>query len=172
MADEREHVLFYLVEILYRVVPLFYEEIEAALARAFAVPIESIEVPGILRFGSRVGGDMDGNADVHGKTVRETLFRHQQFIVSTYFDECGQLAEALSQSANRVDRERRPGGAHRVLHGAAAGRAGIRAGASRSDAVPHILRSNRRAAEGDLRRPTQCLSEFRGVARRRATRRR
>ena len=45
---------------------------------------------------------MDGNADVHGKTIRETLFRHQQLIVSTYFDECGQLAEALSQSANRV----------------------------------------------------------------------
>ncbi len=102
VADEREHVLFYLVEVLYRVVPLFYEEIEAALARAYEVPIETIEVPGLLRFGSRVGGDMDGNADVHGKTIRETLFRHQQLIVSTYFDECGQLAEALSQSANRV----------------------------------------------------------------------
>jgi phosphoenolpyruvate carboxylase len=35
VADEREHVLFYLIEILYRVVPLFYEEIEAALAQAF-----------------------------------------------------------------------------------------------------------------------------------------
>ena len=35
VADEREHVLFYLIEILYRVVPLFYEEIEAALARAY-----------------------------------------------------------------------------------------------------------------------------------------
>ena len=33
VADEREHVLFYLIEIIYRVVPLFYEEIEAALAR-------------------------------------------------------------------------------------------------------------------------------------------
>jgi len=30
VADEREHVLFYLIEILYRVVPLFYEEIEGA----------------------------------------------------------------------------------------------------------------------------------------------
>ena len=45
---------------------------------------------------------MDGNADVHGKTIRETLHRHQQLIVSTYFAECGQLAETLSQSANRV----------------------------------------------------------------------
>src|SRR5271167_2591578 len=37
IVDEREHVLFYLIDILYRVVPLFYEEIEAALARAYAV---------------------------------------------------------------------------------------------------------------------------------------
>src|SRR5271168_2067640 len=102
VADEREHVLFYLIDILYRVVPLFYEEIEAALANAYAVPVEELDVPNILRFGSWVGGDMDGNQDVHGKTVRETLRRHQQLIVSTYFSECEQLAESLSQSANRV----------------------------------------------------------------------
>jgi phosphoenolpyruvate carboxylase len=103
VADEREHVLFYLIEILYRVVPLFYEEVESALARAYAVPVESLDLPSILHFGSWVGGDMDGNADVHGKTVRETLHRHQQLIVSTYFDECAQLAETLSQSANRIE---------------------------------------------------------------------
>jgi len=102
VADEREHVLFYLIEILYRVVPLFYEEIEAALAKAFDVPVEQLDVPSILHFGSWVGGDMDGNPDVHGKTIRETLHRHRQVIVSTYFAECGQLAETLSQSANRV----------------------------------------------------------------------
>ena len=102
VVDEREHVLFYLIEILYRVVPLFYEEIEAALAKAFSVPMEQLDVPSILHFGSWVGGDMDGNPDVHGKTIRETLHRHSQVIVSTYFAECGQLAETLSQSANRV----------------------------------------------------------------------
>jgi phosphoenolpyruvate carboxylase len=102
VADEREHVLFYLIEILYRVVPLFYEEIEGALARAYGVTVESLNVRSILKFGSWVGGDMDGNADVHAKTIRETLHRHQQLIVSTYFNECGQLAEALSQSARRV----------------------------------------------------------------------
>jgi phosphoenolpyruvate carboxylase len=102
VADEREHVLFYLLEILYRVVPLFYEEVETALARAYDVPLDSVDVPSILHFGSWVGGDMDDNDDVHGKTIRETLHRHQQLIVSTYFNECAQLAETLSQSANRV----------------------------------------------------------------------
>jgi len=102
VADDREHVLFYLIEILYRVVPLFYEEIEAAVARAFGVAVESLDVPSILHFGSWVGSDMDGNADVHGKTIRETLHRHRQLIVSSYYTECGQLAETLSQSASRV----------------------------------------------------------------------
>ena len=101
-ADEREHVLFYLIDILYRVVPLFYEELAAALAFAYKVPAEQLDVPNILRFASWVGGDMDGNADIHGKTVRETLHRHRQVIVSTYYRECVQLAETLSQSANRV----------------------------------------------------------------------
>src|SRR5450432_1622676 len=52
VVDEREHVLFYLIDILYRVVPLFYEEIEAALAKAYSVPAEQLNVPNILRFGS------------------------------------------------------------------------------------------------------------------------
>jgi len=102
VVDEREHVLFYLIDILYKVVPLFYEEIEAALAKSYGVPVEQLDVPSILHFGSWVGGDMDGNPDVHGKTIRETLHRHEQVIVSSYFAESGHLAETLSQSANRV----------------------------------------------------------------------
>ena len=103
VADEREHVLFYLIEIIYRVVPLFYEEIEAALADAYEIAVESLNVPCILRFGSWVGGDMESDEEVHAKTIRETLQRHQAMILSTYFDECGHLAEALSQSARRVE---------------------------------------------------------------------
>jgi len=103
VADEREHVLFYLIEIIYRVVPLFYEEIEAAIASAYGVAVESLNVPCVLRFGSWVGGDMESDEEVHAKTIRETLQRHQQVILSSYFDECGHLAEALSQSARRVD---------------------------------------------------------------------
>jgi phosphoenolpyruvate carboxylase len=36
VADEREQILFYLVEILYRVVPAFYEEIAQALDKLYA----------------------------------------------------------------------------------------------------------------------------------------
>ena len=46
---------------------------------------------------------MDGNPDVHAKTIRETLARQQQVIVNAYFEECQTLAQRLSQSASRIE---------------------------------------------------------------------
>ena len=102
VADEREHVLFFIAEILFQIVPIFYEEIETALEQAYGAEVRERELPEILRFGSWVGGDMDGNPDVNAKTIRETCARHQQIIVNRYFIECQGLAETLSQSAARV----------------------------------------------------------------------
>ncbi len=102
VADEREHVLFYLAEILYRVLPTFYEEIAQALERLYGVQAETLELPTIIRFGSWVGGDMDGNPDVHAKTLRETLARQQQVVVNAYFRECQALSQKLSQSGSRI----------------------------------------------------------------------
>src|SRR5690606_19404383 len=64
VADEREHVLFFINEVLLRIVPGFYEQIEAALEQVYGTQL-GWEVPQILRFASWVGGDMDGNPDVH-----------------------------------------------------------------------------------------------------------
>ncbi len=102
VADEREHVLFYLAEVIYRIVPALYEELAAWLEIVFGLPQDIGRIPLLLRFGSWVGGDMDGNTEVHAKTIRETLHRQQQRIISTYFDECRVLSGKLSQSASRV----------------------------------------------------------------------
>lgn len=101
VADEREHVLFFLVEVVYEVIPGFYEEIEAALARVYG-DLGELRVPEMLFFGSWVGGDMDGHPDVHAKTIRESCLRHHQLIVNRYFLETQTLAEKLSQSASRA----------------------------------------------------------------------
>jgi phosphoenolpyruvate carboxylase len=101
VADEREHVVFYLAEILYRILPAFYDELADALSKLYGVPADSLELPNIVRFGTWVGGDMDGNPDVHSKTIRETLARQQQVIINAYFKECGVLAQLLSQSGSR-----------------------------------------------------------------------
>jgi phosphoenolpyruvate carboxylase len=102
VADEREHVLFFLVEVIYEVIPGFYEEIEDALRSVFGEAAAGVAVPELLHFGSWVGGDMDGHPDVHAKTIRESCLRHHQLIVNRYFLETQALAERLSQSANRI----------------------------------------------------------------------
>jgi phosphoenolpyruvate carboxylase len=101
VADEREHVVFYLAEILYRILPAFYDELAEALSKLYSVPADSLELPNIVRFGTWVGGDMDGNPDVHAKTIRDTLARQHQVIINAYFRECGVLAQLLSQSGSR-----------------------------------------------------------------------
>ncbi len=103
VADEREHVLFFLVEVIYEVIPGFYEEIEEALRSVFGEGATGVHVPEMLHFGSWVGGDMDGHPDVHAKTIRESCARHHQLIVNRYFLETQALAERLSQSGSRVE---------------------------------------------------------------------
>jgi phosphoenolpyruvate carboxylase len=88
--------------VLYRVVPAFYDEIADGLEKLYGVPAETLEVPAILRFGTWVGGDMDGNPDVHSKSIRETLARQQQVIINAYYEEVQTLAQRLSQSASRI----------------------------------------------------------------------
>ena len=85
VADEREHVLFYLSEVLYRVVPTFYEEIADALEKLYRVGGQSLELPTILSFGSWVGGDMDEQSrrprQDHPRDVRPTAAGHRQGVL-------------------------------------------------------------------------------------------
>ncbi|HEV7631951.1 MAG TPA: phosphoenolpyruvate carboxylase [Steroidobacteraceae bacterium] len=102
VADEREHAIFHFAEVLYRIVPAFYEEIATALEKLYGASVAGLEPPSILRFGTWVGGDMEGTPDVHAKSIRDTLARQQQVIINSYHRECQELAQLLSQSASRV----------------------------------------------------------------------
>src|SRR5690606_23185314 len=72
VADEREYVMFHLAEVMYSVVPRFYEEIGAALEALYEVDLSGAVPPIVLGFGSWVGGDMDGAPEVTAKTIRDT----------------------------------------------------------------------------------------------------
>ncbi len=100
VADEVEHVLFFLSDVLYRIVPALHEELERALELAFGRPI-AVEQP-VVRFASWVGGDMDGNPNVGADTIRATLSRHLELALRRYREELRGLHEHLSQSTGRV----------------------------------------------------------------------
>lgn len=102
VADEMEHVLFYLTDVLYRVVPTFYDALRNALTRHFPAQAQDFRMPVILRFGSWVGGDMDGNPNVDAATIRQTFRAHRQLIIHGYLGDVRTLARELSQSKDEV----------------------------------------------------------------------
>jgi len=102
VADEMEHVLFYLTDVVYPVVPMFYETLEEALAETWGDEAAARPMPCILQFASWVGGDMDGNPNVDAGTLLATLERHRRLILDLYLPEVRQLARRLSQSRSQV----------------------------------------------------------------------
>ena len=103
VADELDNILFYITDILYRVVPVYYE----VLGQAFSQIFSGAALPGqddhlILRFGSWVGGDMDGNPNVTAETFLDTLAEQRSTIIRRYLPEVRRLARYLSQSQSQV----------------------------------------------------------------------
>lgn len=98
VADELEHVLFFITDVLYRATPPFYEAMEAAVARIYGDDAKRLKIPVLVHYASWVGGDMDGNPNVNAKTIRATLARQRSLILDLYFKECGEISAKLSQS--------------------------------------------------------------------------
>ncbi|MCB9881001.1 MAG: phosphoenolpyruvate carboxylase [Planctomycetes bacterium] len=100
VAEEVEHVLFYLTDVVYRIVPDLHDDLERAVRVVYGDEL-GIARP-LVRFGSWVGGDMDGNPNVGAATIRETLGRQFELIVSKYRIEIRRLFDHLSQSETRA----------------------------------------------------------------------
>ena len=100
VADELEHILFFMTDVLYRAMPPFYEDIRAAVNRIYGEESKQLEIPDLVHFASWVGGDMDGNPNVNAKTIRATLARQRSLILDLYFNECAAISAKLSQSVD------------------------------------------------------------------------
>ena len=102
VADELEHMLFFLTDVIYPVIPSVYESIEKALRDAYGRAAAEVKLTTFFRFGSWVGGDIANNQSITARTVRETLARQRGLILDLYHRECTVLAEKLSQSEDRI----------------------------------------------------------------------
>ena len=118
VADEFEHVGFYLSEVLYRVLPVFYELFEDALRSTWG---EATPTPGVLGFGTWVGGDMDGNPNVGADTIAATLAGQRGLVLAAYRKEVVGLGELLCQSTTRVRGREGRGGCRRDGRGGSPG---------------------------------------------------
>jgi phosphoenolpyruvate carboxylase len=100
VADERAHVLYYVTHVLYRVVPALHERLDEALRGIGARTPDGLGP--LVRAGSWVGGDMDGNPNVDAGTIRDSLRHQRDLALGAYAREIDELSEHLSQSAARV----------------------------------------------------------------------
>lgn len=102
VGDEVKNTLFYLEEVLFDLVPRFYEELEVEVAKATGRGIETVEIPSVLTFGSWVGADMDGNPNVTPDVALDTAYAQSARVLGHHLSSVDALGELLSQSTRRV----------------------------------------------------------------------
>lgn len=100
VAGEIEHIGFYLGSVLYRALPVFYEAFADAVEAVYG---ERIALPLVLRFGSWVGGDMDGNPNVGAASVRDALSAQRAQALGCYLADLRALGDTLTQSHGRAE---------------------------------------------------------------------
>jgi phosphoenolpyruvate carboxylase len=101
VGDEVKNVLFYLEEILFPLIPRFYRALDDAYARAFQRK-KDFSAPCVLRFGSWVGADMDGNPNVTPEVAVDTALAQTTRVLELYIHAVEALGSSLSQSTLRV----------------------------------------------------------------------
>ncbi len=105
VADEVEHLSFYLSNVLFRALPVFYEAFADAIETVYGSDTDyrSIALPAVLQFGTWVGGDMDGNPNVGADTIRAALLAQRTQVLGNYRADLQALGEILTQSRARAE---------------------------------------------------------------------
>src|SRR5262249_5844805 len=95
--DEVNNGLYYFEPSLWHVVPPLYADLQRALERSY--PGFTFEVPPLLRFGSWMGGDRDGNPHVTAAVTEHTLLVHRETALGLYEGDLERLQRHLSVTA-------------------------------------------------------------------------
>ncbi|MHB9119483.1 MAG: phosphoenolpyruvate carboxylase [Burkholderiales bacterium] len=101
VRDEIKNGLFYFRESLFKAVPETYRYLEKAIQRTYGPELaqgQPIRVPNILRFGSWIGGDRDGNPFVTAGTTALALRLQKREVLQHYLLEAASLSHVLTHS--------------------------------------------------------------------------
>jgi phosphoenolpyruvate carboxylase len=98
VEDEIRTGLYYFRESLFTAVPTIYRYMENA-ARRISDENELIEIPSVLRFGSWIGGDRDGNPFVLPETTERAVRIHANEILLEYIRRTERLENRLTFSS-------------------------------------------------------------------------
>src|SRR5258706_2566651 len=103
--DEIHMGLDFFPMILFDTVPRLYVELEDSIRAIYPESAQSL--PDLLRFGSWIGGDRDGNPFVTAESTRLALQRARALVLDHYIAEVFRLADQLNPSGQRVGASQR-----------------------------------------------------------------
>ena len=79
-----------------------YEEISESFRDVYGFQVAPLDLPVVLRFGSWIGGDRDGNPLVTAERTSEALAMARDAVLHHYIDQARSLARRLSVSEHQV----------------------------------------------------------------------
>ena len=100
MDEVRNTGLYFFERTLFDLVPRVYEQLENDLKDVY--PGHDFDVPAILRYGSWIGGDRDGNPFVTNDVTIEALQAQKKLVLELYRKEVLAMYELLSCARSRV----------------------------------------------------------------------
>jgi phosphoenolpyruvate carboxylase len=98
VTDEVRMGLDYYADVLIDTIPELYAGISEAFGRCYGERPEAAALPGVVRFGSWIGGDADGNPYVTPEVTRSALQLARATILDYYVGRLERLVERLSIS--------------------------------------------------------------------------
>ncbi|MGB9403279.1 MAG: phosphoenolpyruvate carboxylase, partial [Candidatus Acidiferrales bacterium] len=102
VSDEIRNGLDYYPMSVFRAIPALYAELADALQATYEDTLDTRQLPEVLRFGSWIGGDRDGNPFVTPDRTREALQMARDLIFLHYVDATTDLARRLTASDHQV----------------------------------------------------------------------
>lgn len=103
VLEEVKAGLWYLRHVLLDVVPRVQRRLVEAVDNAFG-PVDPLEMPMCIAFGSWMGSDRDGNPYVTDAVTERTLDLHRWIVVDRYLHDLDQLVDPLSGVRDRLPR--------------------------------------------------------------------
>ncbi|HEU0013862.1 MAG TPA: phosphoenolpyruvate carboxylase [Longimicrobium sp.] len=102
VADEVKMGLDYFPDVIIPTLPGLYQEMADALTRVFGDETAARDLPPVVRFGSWIGGDRDGNPYVTPRVTHDALRMARGTVLDHYVRALETLVERLSPSTHQV----------------------------------------------------------------------
>ena len=103
VTDEIRRGLHYAHECLFEAVPKTYRELEKAIVHSYGTHADGspvVRVPSLIRFGSWIGGDRDGNPNVKPEITALATYMQAQSALVEYIRRIRDLGRELTHSLN------------------------------------------------------------------------